>query len=804
MNTAATRIAVAYLATPGGDDALAVGAQIARSLGAHLDLCMVLPLDRPILAPLPQQERQDILSQNAAHWLNHAEATVPDDLSVTTHISFHESIAEGLIAQSEALGAAAIVVGGSGGGLVGSLSLGSVVNELVHSSPIPLVISPRGARYQKNLRIREVTCAMGTRPGARVLLDTALRICKRAETPLRLVSLVSIDPIPGGDDDQSARERATIHAQQSLETAKLVLPPDFPVTSTVAEGPTVEAAVNKLDWHESWWARAVWPSRDGSSSDRRPPRCSACCKCPWSSFRRKKGAIVTEDLARAELDHAERSEGLVSKGLAAGRIGTFTGAVLGISTVAPGYTLTASIGLIVAAVGLKMPAILIAGFIPMFLTAYAYRELNSRAPDCGASFTWSTKAFGPYVGWMCGWGMVIATIIVLSNLASIGVQYGYQFLGAVTHNQTVAELANNKAVSIISTVALLAIATYISSRGITTSEKVQYVLVGFQMIVLVLFAVVAIVKAPGAAGHLDFDLDWFNPMTGLTLSAFVIGLVGSIFAFWGWDTCLTLGEESKDPTKVPGRAGLLCVLSILLTYLLVAVAVMMFAGIGDTDLGLANENNKDNVFGALANPVLGSWFGPLLLLAIFASAIASLQTTSLPAARTMLAMGTYGAFPKRFASVSPRFLTPTFSTVVAGVVTAAFYTIVSLLSDRTLLDTIAALGIMICWYYGITAFACVWYFRAELFQNAHNLVYKFLFPLLGGLMLAAVFVISVQESMDPEKTGSGASIGGIGLVFYLGFGILAFGALLMGIMRWYQPAFFRGELLTMDTPPLRE
>lgn len=135
MNTAATRIAVAYLATPGGDDALAVGAQIARSLGAHLDLCMVLPLDRPILAPLPQQERQDILSQNAAHWLNHAEATVPDDLSVTTHISFHESIAEGLIAQSEALGAAAIVVGGSGGGLVGSLSLGSVVNELVHSSP---------------------------------------------------------------------------------------------------------------------------------------------------------------------------------------------------------------------------------------------------------------------------------------------------------------------------------------------------------------------------------------------------------------------------------------------------------------------------------------------------------------------------------------------------------------------------------------------------------------------------------------------------------------------------------------------
>src|ERR1700752_1157542 len=76
--------------------------------------------------------------------------------------------------------------------------------------------------------------------------------------------------------------------------------------------------------------------------------------------------------------------GTVAKGLAAGKVGTFAGAVLGISSVAPGYTLTASIGLIVAAVGLKMPAILIAGFIPMFLTAYAYRELNSDSPDCGA------------------------------------------------------------------------------------------------------------------------------------------------------------------------------------------------------------------------------------------------------------------------------------------------------------------------------------------------------------------------------------------------------------------------------------
>ncbi|MEZ5212091.1 MULTISPECIES: APC family permease [unclassified Gordonia (in: high G+C Gram-positive bacteria)] len=494
---------------------------------------------------------------------------------------------------------------------------------------------------------------------------------------------------------------------------------------------------------------------------------------------------------------------LVDKGLAGGKVGTFAGAVLGVSCVAPGYTLTASIGIIVSAVALKMPAIFIAGFIPMFLTAYAYRELNSRAPDCGASFTWSTKAFGPYVGWMCGWGMVLATIIVLSNLAAIAVEFFYLFISQLFRVDSIADLAENKAINIVTTLVFIVIAAWIAGRGITTSQWVQYALVGFQMVVLVVFAITAIVRSGSSPTHLDFSADWFNPFSGLALGAFVIGLTGSIFAFWGWDTCLTLGEESKDPQKTPGRAGLLAVVTILLTYLLVAVAVMMYAGVGTTGIGLGAEANSENVFKPLADPVLGSVGGLLLFLAIFASSIASLQTTFLPAARTMLAMGAYGAFPKKLASVHPRFLVPTYATVVSAVVTGIFYVAVKLLSEHALWDTIAALGIMICWYYGITAFACVWFFRKELFDSVHNIVYKLVFPLLGGIMLAAVFIIAVKESLDPAN-GSGTAIFGISLVFYIGFGLLILGVILMLVWRTKSPAFFRGETLTRDTPPLVE
>jgi amino acid transporter len=513
----------------------------------------------------------------------------------------------------------------------------------------------------------------------------------------------------------------------------------------------------------------------------------------------------TSSVASANIDANAADGGLVSKGLAVGKVDTLSGAVLGIASVAPAYTLTASIGLIVAAVGLKTPAIFLAGFIPMFLTAFAYRELNADSPDCGASFTWSTKAFGPYLGWMCGWGQAISSIIVLSNLAAIATRSLYLFIAGLFHNPAIAKLAASEWVDIGTTLAFIALATWISCRGIQTSEHLQFVLVAFQMTAMLVFAVGAIIAAGGGRGpaNLSFSLDWFNPFTGLAMGAFVIGVTGSIFAFWGWDTCLTLGEECTNPKKVPGRAGLLCVVSILLTYLLVGAAMMMYAGVGSEGLGLGNRDNSDNVFGALAQPVLGSWGSQLLFLAILVSAIASLQTTLLPAARNMLAMGAYHAFPKRFAAVGPHSQVPVFSTVIASVATGAFYTIVTLLSQRALMDTIAALGIMICWYYGITAFACLWYFRKAMFTSLHNALFKFLFPLLGGIMLLLVFVISIHQSMDPRH-GSGASIAGVGLVFYLGFGVMLLGVALMVLMRLRQPDFFQGRTLTRSTPALTD
>ena len=245
------KLVVGYLATPGGSDAVALGARLARTLGADLELCIVLPPHRASPARLSEGgDYRDAVGDQAEEWL--AEANVPGDIVARSNVSFAESYADGLLREIARLEADAIVVGGSGGGLAGPFSLGSVVNELLHSSPVPVAVAPRGTRHSDVERVREVTCAIGERQGADLLLRSAVRFSKAAGTPLRLVSLVALDPAYGhlrGDED-AVHQRALEHAQQTLETAKEALPEAIPVTSTIVDGASVEDAVSKLDWRD--------------------------------------------------------------------------------------------------------------------------------------------------------------------------------------------------------------------------------------------------------------------------------------------------------------------------------------------------------------------------------------------------------------------------------------------------------------------------------------------------------------------------------------------------------------------------
>ncbi|MEA9984857.1 MULTISPECIES: APC family permease [Subtercola] len=497
-------------------------------------------------------------------------------------------------------------------------------------------------------------------------------------------------------------------------------------------------------------------------------------------------------------------KGLSAKGLSAGTIGILGATVIGISCIAPAYTLTASLGPTVAVVGTQMPGIFLVGFLPMLLVALGYRELNHAMPDSGTSFTWATRAFGPWVGWLGGWGLIVATVVVLSNLAGVAVDFFYLALAQIFGNPSLADLALNLPLNIVTCLAFMVAACYVAYRGMEATKAVQYWLVGFQLIVLVWFTVAAIVHVSNGSAFdaTSFSLDWFNPFAVPTFSAFAAGVSLSIFIFWGWDVTLTMNEETKNPKTTPGRAATLTVVIIFVLYVAVAVAALMFSGIGAGALGLGNADISGNVLAALAGPIMGP-FAILLSLAVLSSSAASLQSTFVGPARTMLAMGHYQAFPKRFASITQRYKSPGFATVVAGAVAWGFYAVMRVLSQNVLTDTILTLGMMICFYYGVTAFACVWYFRRNAFESIRSFFFKFLAPLVGGVILAVIFVTTLIDSANPDF-GSGSNVAGLGLVFILGICLLLAGVVLMFVMRAVNPAFFTGQTLTRDLSPATE
>jgi len=264
------------------------------------------------------------------------------------------------------------------------------------------------------------------------------------------------------------------------------------------------------------------------------------------------------------LEPAHGTTNVDSKGLKGGALGLVSSIVVGMASTAPAYSLAASLGLIVASggallAGVKAPAIILLAFIPMWMIAVAYQELNKAEPDCGTTFTWASRAFGPLVGWMGGWGIIAADVIVMANLAQIAGSYSFTFVGGLGWTSA-ADLANSTLWSTVAGVIWIVVMTYICYRGIEVSARLQYALLGIELVVLLAFAAVALFKVyTGTAETYSItpSLDWFWP-AGLDFSTVVApAILTAIFIYWGWDTAVACNEESDDPGRTPGRAAVI-------------------------------------------------------------------------------------------------------------------------------------------------------------------------------------------------------------------------------------------------------
>jgi nucleotide-binding universal stress UspA family protein len=212
---------------------------------------MVLPSEAHNSTVPTDTGYERFLKGQSREWLAEASESLDDeDVVQSLHVRYAESFAEGLIAAAHEFGASLIVVGAARGGLLGRSRIGSVANELLHSSDVPVALAPVGSRDVPVAQgVTRVTAAIGTRPGADALLEASVRLARTTHAPLRLVSLVPID-LPAGLDEGLVELTGTVHADEVLHTARRELPAGIDATAIAATGATIEEAVRGLDWHD--------------------------------------------------------------------------------------------------------------------------------------------------------------------------------------------------------------------------------------------------------------------------------------------------------------------------------------------------------------------------------------------------------------------------------------------------------------------------------------------------------------------------------------------------------------------------
>jgi nucleotide-binding universal stress UspA family protein len=238
------RYVVGYGPRQRGVDGVNLAATLARSSGATLDLVAVLPSAAPTFHMYsPDHAFNAEIEDQGREWVQDGLTRVPEGVSADGRVQPAESITRGLLdaANDPERGAAGLIVVGTHHRVRSKkFGFGSLVDALLHASPIPVALAPTG--YQFHPGVSRITCAVGMAPGAEDLLAKGIRLAGEWKVPLRVMSLVAV----GEDSRQQWTELAERHAATLAAQAQTALGSE--VTSVVGQGDSLGDAVRALDF----------------------------------------------------------------------------------------------------------------------------------------------------------------------------------------------------------------------------------------------------------------------------------------------------------------------------------------------------------------------------------------------------------------------------------------------------------------------------------------------------------------------------------------------------------------------------
>ena len=210
----------------------------------------------------------------------------------------------------------------------------------------------------------------------------------------------------------------------------------------------------------------------------------------------------------------------------------------------------------------------------MLLIASAFYYLNRVDSDCGTTFSWVTRAMGPWFGWIGGWAIGMTGVLIVGSLANVGVTYFLLAIGAdESGRERMGRQGSHRCADHRDDGDLRDRHGTVRARPGCADHRAG--------------PRPARVRRRGhhvgaeRNEHLDAttpEFSWLNPF-GAGGSALTSALLLGVFAYWGWESAVNLNEETEGASSTPGRAAIASTVVLLVTYVAVAIAVVAYAGV---------------------------------------------------------------------------------------------------------------------------------------------------------------------------------------------------------------------------------
>jgi amino acid transporter len=443
----------------------------------------------------------------------------------------------------------------------------------------------------------------------------------------------------------------------------------------------------------------------------------------------------------------------MSTELKANSLSFFESIIMGVAGSAPGFSIAVAIAGLLAAAGSVSPNAILIFAVPMLGISVAYKGLNKKMPSAGAAYEWTKQGFGKFFGYFSGWALLIASLVFMVT--------GSVPLGTATIDLFDPALASNVLLTTgIGAVWFIAIGVVLIT-GIELTSKIQVVMSSIELIILFGISIAAFVHTGVGGAVTPFSWSWFGfnyPPGTFAASALIV-----VFLYWGWDVTCNLSEETKGhPPNAAGNGGFLSIFITIASFVAFTVAALLMFTLKD-----ASGFSDNLIYHVAIQAGLGPVGGYAASLALILSSIATLETTMLQFSRTLFAMGRDRALPTAFGVVSAKTVTPVRTMyLLLGLGLVLIFVSSFMPTIATILgDSVAAIAVQVCYYYGLAGLVCTWAYRDSYKESMATFIGYAVFPFFSALIL---FALGIYAFIGYNTTTQIVGLGGLvlGIVFF--------------------------------------